>query len=327
MLDNSGGNKRKLSVAIAMIGEPTIVFLDEPSTGMDPNARRFMWEVINDIVTKREKCSLILTTHSMEEAEALCTRIGISMYYCVVLCVYVLALLVCVCVVVGGVMRCLGSPQHLRTSYGDGFQVEIDMIVPTLDEVAHQCRVLAEMIHAMPADTAQRGSLGSIASNSSLPAIEAADGVTRAQLEYLFNNQPSEWLKRLTRDGTASDLLVSLEHTGTVAMKHLASWWLLELRYDNLTGFLNDTFGSYILHERQISKMRVELTGLDNKSDPPVERKLSGMFGAIEAKREQLCIQGYSISQTSLEQIFNHFAAQQEEESHLISGLVSTTNK
>ena len=70
----SGGNKRKLSVAIAMIGEPSIVFLDEPSTGMDPVARRFMWEIISDIVTKREKCSVILTTHSMEECEALCTR-------------------------------------------------------------------------------------------------------------------------------------------------------------------------------------------------------------------------------------------------------------
>jgi len=64
----SGGNKRKLSVAIAMIGEPSIVFLDEPSTGMDPVARRFMWDVITDIVTKRERCSLILTTHSMEGA-------------------------------------------------------------------------------------------------------------------------------------------------------------------------------------------------------------------------------------------------------------------
>ena len=95
----SGGNKRKLSVAIAMIGEPSIVFLDgnialiavfvmlyhitlsEPSTGMDPVARRFMWRVISDIVTKREKCSLILTTHSMEECEALCTRIGIMVSF------------------------------------------------------------------------------------------------------------------------------------------------------------------------------------------------------------------------------------------------------
>jgi ATP-binding cassette, subfamily A (ABC1), member 3 len=111
----SGGNKRKLSVAIAMVGEPSIVFLDEPSTGMDPVARRFMWEIISDIVTKREKCSLILTTHSMEECEALCTRIGIM---------------------VGGVLRCLGSSQRLRTKYGHGFQIEIGMAIPSAEDIA-----------------------------------------------------------------------------------------------------------------------------------------------------------------------------------------------
>jgi ATP-binding cassette subfamily A (ABC1) protein 1 len=74
---------------------------------MDPVARRFMWAVISDIVTKREKCSLILTTHSMEECEALCTRIGIM---------------------VGGVLRCLGSAQRLRTRYGHGYQIEIGMV-------------------------------------------------------------------------------------------------------------------------------------------------------------------------------------------------------
>jgi ATP-binding cassette, subfamily A (ABC1), member 3 len=111
----SGGNKRKLSVAIAMIGEPSIVFLDEPSTGMDPVARRFMWEIISDIVTKREKCSLILTTHSMEECEALCTRIGIM---------------------VGGVLRCLASSQRLRSKYGHGYQIEIGMVIPSANVVA-----------------------------------------------------------------------------------------------------------------------------------------------------------------------------------------------
>ena len=72
----SGGNKRKLSVACAMIGQPKIIFLDEPSTGMDPVARRFMWSVINDICCAGDT-SVILTTHSMEECEALCQRIGI----------------------------------------------------------------------------------------------------------------------------------------------------------------------------------------------------------------------------------------------------------
>lgn len=73
----SGGNKRKLSVAMAMLGNPPICFLDEPSTGMDPNARRYMWNVISRISTKRKQSSIILTTHSMEEAEALSTKIAI----------------------------------------------------------------------------------------------------------------------------------------------------------------------------------------------------------------------------------------------------------
>jgi len=84
----SGGNKRKLSVSIAMLGNPPIVFLDEPSTGMDPEARRFMWDVISRISTERKRSSIILTTHSMEEAEALSTSIGIM---------------------VDGELRCIGS--------------------------------------------------------------------------------------------------------------------------------------------------------------------------------------------------------------------------
>jgi len=50
----SGGNKRKLSVAIAMLGNPPVVFLDEPSTGMDPGARRYMWDIISRISTRRK---------------------------------------------------------------------------------------------------------------------------------------------------------------------------------------------------------------------------------------------------------------------------------
>jgi len=61
----SGGNKRKLSVACAIIGDPKIVFLDEPSTGMDPHARRFMWRVISNIATVLKQSTIILTTHSM----------------------------------------------------------------------------------------------------------------------------------------------------------------------------------------------------------------------------------------------------------------------
>jgi len=73
----SGGNKRKLQVAIALIGNPPVIFLDEPSSGMDPEARRFMWKIIERISTLRKQSSVILTTHTMEEAEGLCSRIAI----------------------------------------------------------------------------------------------------------------------------------------------------------------------------------------------------------------------------------------------------------
>lgn len=106
----SGGNKRKLSVAIAMLGNPPIVFLDEPSTGMDPKARRFMWDVISRIATKRKRSSIILTTHSMEEAEALSTKIAIM---------------------VEGVIKCIGPIQHIKNKYGEGYEVEIKTVLPT----------------------------------------------------------------------------------------------------------------------------------------------------------------------------------------------------
>ena len=71
----SGENKRKLNVAIALIGNLTVVFLDEPSSGMDPKAMNFMWEVINKVMTRGT--SIFLTTHSMEESEALSDQVAI----------------------------------------------------------------------------------------------------------------------------------------------------------------------------------------------------------------------------------------------------------
>ncbi|XP_012590443.1 PREDICTED: ATP-binding cassette sub-family A member 2-like, partial [Condylura cristata] len=71
----SGGNKRKLSTAIALIGYPSFIFLDEPTTGMDPKARRFLWNLILELIKTGR--SVVLTSHSMEECEALCTRLAI----------------------------------------------------------------------------------------------------------------------------------------------------------------------------------------------------------------------------------------------------------
>jgi ABC-2 type transport system ATP-binding protein len=71
----SGGQKQRFSIATTLINHPKIVFLDEPTTGLDPQARRNLWELIKDI---REKgTTVIITTHYMDEAEQLCDRIAI----------------------------------------------------------------------------------------------------------------------------------------------------------------------------------------------------------------------------------------------------------
>ena len=90
---------------MALIGNPPIILLDEPSAGMDPEARRFMWQVVEKISQRDKKSAVILTTHSMEEAEALSTKLGIMGR--------------------GGIFRCMGSSQHIKSKFGVGYEVEI----------------------------------------------------------------------------------------------------------------------------------------------------------------------------------------------------------
>nr|QUF59424.1 ATP-binding cassette transporter Abca1-like2 [Brachionus angularis] len=98
--DYSGGNKRKLSTAIAILGNPTVICLDEPTSGMDVKVRRVLWKDILSLI--KENRIVILTSHSMAECESLCTRLAIM---------------------VDGQFRCLGSPQHLKSKYGNGYRL------------------------------------------------------------------------------------------------------------------------------------------------------------------------------------------------------------
>ncbi|ORY30710.1 hypothetical protein BCR33DRAFT_857259 [Rhizoclosmatium globosum] len=108
----SGGEKRRLSIAIALLGNPQVVFLDEPTTGLDPQVRRLIWNIIQNA---RDNKTIILTTHSMEEAEALCHRIG----------------LMC-----KGSLRCIAQPLRLKELYGTGFKLSFHSLA---EDTARAC--------------------------------------------------------------------------------------------------------------------------------------------------------------------------------------------
>jgi ABC-type multidrug transport system ATPase subunit len=110
--------KRRLSLAIAAVGDPQIILLDEPTTGLDPKVRQQVWALIERLKKGR---SIILTTHSMEEADVLADR---------------------VCVMVKGRIKCVGSPVSLKQQYGLGHRLtlnvdrsEIKTIIETLKKL------------------------------------------------------------------------------------------------------------------------------------------------------------------------------------------------
>ncbi len=101
----SGGMRRRLSICISTLGDPYIIFMDEPTTGLDPNNKRKIWKLINQLKTNRV---IILTTHMMDEAEYLSDRIG---------------------VIVSGKFRFIGNCTELRNTYFSGFMLTLSNIL------------------------------------------------------------------------------------------------------------------------------------------------------------------------------------------------------
>jgi len=134
----SGGQAQRLSIALALVNDPVVTFLDEPTTGLDPRARRALWDVIGEI--NRDGTTVVLTTHYMEEAEQLCDRVA---------------------VMDRGRIMALDVPRSLITSLGAEAKVRFGLSdpVPTADlcalDGARDCRTVDEGYEVV-ADDAQR---------------------------------------------------------------------------------------------------------------------------------------------------------------------------
>ncbi|NXN71454.1 ABCAA protein, partial [Himantopus himantopus] len=124
----SAGITRKLCFAMSMLGNPAVLLLDEPSTGMDPNGQRRVWNMIRATL-KTKETGAILTTHYMEEAEAVCDRVAIM---------------------VSGQLRCIGSIQYLKNKFGKGYLLEIKVKDPECTDLLH-----AEILRIFPSAARQ----------------------------------------------------------------------------------------------------------------------------------------------------------------------------
>uniref|UniRef100_K7BKP1 ATP-binding cassette, sub-family A (ABC1), member 9 n=1 Tax=Pan troglodytes TaxID=9598 RepID=K7BKP1_PANTR len=141
----SEGIKRKLCFVLSILGNPSVVLLDEPSTGMDPEGQQQMWQVIRATFRNTERGAL-LTTHYMAEAEAVCDRVAIM---------------------VSGRLRCIGSIQHLKSKFGKDYLLEMKVknlaqmeplhaeILRLFPQAARQERYSSLMVYKLPVEDVQ----------------------------------------------------------------------------------------------------------------------------------------------------------------------------
>lgn len=300
----------------------------------------------------------MLTTHSMEEAEALCHRIGIM---------------------VNGQLRCLGSAQHLKNRFGRGVELTVKISLPVDDvlrEMATQVKSLlitSHQTHPNP-PSSQVGAAGKdVASAETVEAqrlledgrIALSNIVTAVEILTSAPSYPTQLRQRLqetalaaltgSQDGqpvnaiaNASSVATAL--VGDVPIRALVTFLEAERRYAALHSFLYTTFHAppfftspppppsaaapavvddrVQLIERSAvnsAKYRIVLeTGENHDQAPPNPTKqdvssavsLADLFAVLEANKQDLAVEEYSAGQTTLEQIFNFFAAQQSVDPH-----------
>lgn len=251
----SGGNKRKLQTAIAILGNPLVILLDEPSAGMDPGARRFMWRIVSNIIKERPLSCVILTTHSMEEADALSTKMGI--------------------LVQGGIFKCFGTSQHIKDKFGAGYEMEWRLA--ELDQEKSD-----QMLREFSLDKKE----GEYSLSELVKIAKASPDFEKSCLEMIFNIN-------FQNHSAATTMLSAEEFIG----------YLHAFRCKQaIISRFNHAFGEVHILEsygKDYFKIRI----------PKNRRSLGFMYGFIENhKDDSWGVLEYSVSQTTLEMIFNKIA-------------------
>jgi ABC-type multidrug transport system ATPase subunit len=163
----SGGMKRRLTIARALVNEPELILLDEPTTGLDPQARHLIWERLYRL--KRQGTTLLLTTHYMEEADQLCHRLAIIDH---------------------GRMLALDTPERLKASVGADTIVTISTDTPDREGFASRLRsAIPGATGAAPIETGVR--LEVQGSHGVLPAVVAVADEAGVAISDLRLDEPS----------------------------------------------------------------------------------------------------------------------------------------
>jgi len=266
----SGGNKRKLSAAIALTGGPSLVVLDEPSCGLDPAARRALWSAVHAAVAgfttnfgptcvNLNASAVLLTTHSMEEAEALSNRLGILS---------------------DGRLLTVGTAQQIKQRYGGSHELCCTLAPETDDQLKSTLQVFG-------GGTLQPQTL-----------------LDYRSIEALLDANPN---KKSAYLRPRCMIRGQIESVGLVEASVLAEWWLLEQKGESIQAFLCQVLGDGVDLAENFGvywRFRLSHSGIG----------LPQLFNELETKGKDLGIAEYTLTQATLEQIFNSMAKESDQE-------------
>ena len=284
----SGGNKRKLSVAISLLCNPQVILLDEPSTGMDPEARRFMWSIIHKTTKLSKNSSVTMTTHSMDEAETLCKRMGIM---------------------VNGEFVCLGKASEIKEKYGYGYEIDI-RIKPLNNEKQDK---IIEILNKDESFVSKNKIISNIVIYSKLNLdskesfkLNKKTKINRENIkEILIKLNKANYIDELKENRLGKKIINDIEINGSIALSTLLNWIFFVENAFKFIRIALDYFDEIYLAEF------IENNFLFKMKKGPKTKSIGFFFGLFEQHKEECFVTEYSIQQTSLEQIFNMFAKNQ----------------